>query len=344
MHGKRLKTSIRRMAAWIYYLSRTHLVHHRGKVTILLYHRVLSEEDLKKQFVQPGMYVLHDVFEKHMQFLKEHFQLISLRDLLDFRGSKPWDTRQRYCVITFDDGWLDNYLYAYPILKKYQIPATIFLTTALIGTRHWFWPDKLGYLLRYCCLASALEEQKEYIRALSARYGWLAELAVEPRIEQIDSIIELCKELPDEEIEECIETMRRVLGLELPHERVLLNWEEVEEMSQFGISFGSHSCTHRILTKLPRTEIRQEIEVSLHTLREKQINHIPVFCYPNGDYTPEIAQQVQAAGYEAAVGNRLGFGDDSPENPWGLRRMCVHNDISATMPLFAFHLSGLRHS
>jgi peptidoglycan/xylan/chitin deacetylase (PgdA/CDA1 family) len=343
MSGKHFKSSIRNMAAWAYYLVKMPLIHHRGKVMILLYHRVLSEPDLKQHFVQPGMYVLNDIFEKQIRFLIERFQIISFQDFLSFRESKTLDRSQRYCVITFDDGWLDNYLYAYPILKKYKIPATIFLTTAFIGTRHWFWPDKLGYLLRHYALVGALEEQNEYIRDISSRYSWLAKFTEKPCIEQIDSNIEMCKTLPDEEIDKCIETIREGLGLQSPDERILLNWEEIQDMSQHGISFGSHSCTHRILTKLPSGEIRKEIETSLHILREKTINHIPVFCYPNGDCNGEIIQLVKTAGYEAAVGNRFGYEDDSPQDLWKLRRIGIHNDITATIPLLVFHISGLRH-
>ena len=98
------------------------------------------------------MYVSKDVFEMQMQFLKEHFTVVSFGELLDLWTQKTYDQSKRYCVITFDDGWLDNYIYAYPVLKKYEIPATIFLPTAFVGTNKWFWPDKIGFILRHYLL------------------------------------------------------------------------------------------------------------------------------------------------------------------------------------------------
>jgi hypothetical protein len=150
MTKQQIKSSVRRGMAWIYHSSRHSLRHLKGKVSILAYHRVLSEKALGRDyFIQPGMYVRNDVFEKQMQFLTENFQIISLMELLNHWAEGTWDHGKRYCVITLDDGWLDNYVYAYPILRKYQIPATIFLPTALIGTNQWLWPDKMGYLLTH---------------------------------------------------------------------------------------------------------------------------------------------------------------------------------------------------
>ena len=113
-----LKSKIRRIAASVYYATGHLKTRLKGKVTILMYHRVLSEKELAQQYVQHGMYVLDNVFEKQMQFLKEHFQILSFIELLNLWKENKFDKSKRYCVITFDDGWLDNYIYAYPILKK----------------------------------------------------------------------------------------------------------------------------------------------------------------------------------------------------------------------------------
>src|SRR5262249_36518048 len=112
------KSTVRRGLASIYNLTGLCRARHRGKVLILMYHRVLPEAELQKRYVQPGMYVLNHVFEEHVQFLQEQFQVLSFNELLDHWNKKEWDPRRLYCVITFDDGWLDNYLYAYPILRE----------------------------------------------------------------------------------------------------------------------------------------------------------------------------------------------------------------------------------
>lgn len=117
--------------------------------------------------------------------------------------------------------------------------------------------------------------------------------------------------------------------------------EDIVEMSKNNISFGSHSCRHEILANISPEAARKEIEESLRVLREKRLNFVPVFCYPNGNHNPNIAGQVKAAGYEAAVTTHYGFEDASPRDIYGLKRIGIHNDISSTIPLFASRLSGL---
>jgi hypothetical protein len=96
--------------------------------------------------------------------------------------------------------------------------------------------------------------------------------------------------------------------------------------------------THAILTREDAGEVRRQIEDSLRTLRARQINHIPVFCYPNGDYTDEIAAVVTASGYAGAVCSQPGWEAATPRNLFAIRRIGVHNDIASTIPLFAFNL------
>jgi len=340
MIAEQVKLTIRQLMAWTYQISNHWLSHFQGKVVILNYHRVLSKKELDKRFVQPGMYVREDVFETQIQFLKDHFEILSFAELMNLWEEKKWDKGKRYCVLTFDDGWLDNYIYAYPILKTYGARATIFLPTSLVGTNHWFWPDRLSYLLEHYFSASVAPEQKEFMVSLLNRYPLMKELHEGKCSETIDSAIEMCKGLPEEEIHNFIKEISEAFGVGFPDDRVLINWDEVEEMSRYGISFGSHSSTHRILTKLPVKEIQKEIGDSLQTLRERKINDIPVFCYPNGNYNQEIIKQVKAAGYQAAMGTHFGFEDGIQRDLFGLKRINIHNDISATVPLFTFHMSG----
>ena len=292
-----------------------------------MYHRVVSEKEVKQSFIQPGMYVLKNVFERQVVFLKEHFEILSFSELLYLWSKKGLDQNKRYCIITFDDGWIDNYLYAYPILKKYSIPAMIFLPTEYIGTNEWFWFDKLGYLLSICQTSTYREKVLELL-PVATRNGK----------EWIDSVIEGIKIRNDKEIEQTIENISVRFNIKIPEDRRTLNWDEVKEMSNDGISFGSHSKTHRQLTRLSNDEIVEEIIGSLNILKEKKINHIPVFCYPNGDYNYEILRQVKKAGYSAAVSTRFGYEDSIPEEIFSLKRIGIHNDISSTIPLFIYRI------
>jgi peptidoglycan/xylan/chitin deacetylase (PgdA/CDA1 family) len=338
MIKQKMKSMVRQLVASGYYASHHFLKRLQGKTVIMMYHRVLSEKELNGHFIQPGMYVRDCVFEMHLQFLKQYFEILSFTELLELWGQRAWDASKRYCVITFDDGWLDNYLYAFPILKKYNVPATIFLPTALAGTNEWLWPDKISYLLWHYYRNGANRYFTGPIDLLRKKYPWLNN-NIENLGQRTDSIIEKCKGLSPADIDCILDDMKTALHIGFPESRVFLNWTEIEEMSKHNISFGSHSCSHNILTNISADEVRQEIEDSRRVLQTSDINYIPLFCYPNGNYTREIAEQVKQAGYGAAVSTRFGFEDNPPHYLFGLKRIGIHNDISSNRSLLAYRLS-----
>ena len=343
---KSIKSVIRQSLATVYFASNHFLRRLQGTVLFLMYHRVLSEKDLNRNVIQPGMYVQDDVFERQMEFLKDHFQILSLSELLGHWTEETSLQDKRYCVITFDDGWLDNYLYAYPILKRHNIPATIFLATALIGTNQWFWPEKVIYLLQHLSdsVLRAILNDSPDIQKLLFGSGNLSRNG-ERRIEWINSVVERCKTLPEEKILELIERIKTPCGLIFPDERLILSWQEVEQMSQNNITFGSHSCTHRILTRLPLNEVKKELEESLQVLLSKKLHHVPVFCYPNGEYNQEIQALVKGCGYQAGVTTQFGFQSyAAPQDYFRIKRIAVHNDVSLTIPLFLWRISGFEQA
>lgn len=106
----------------------------RDKALVLMYHRVLDDEAVPAD-IDPGMYVTRTAFERHLQYLREHHEVVDLDELLDWmKGVRT--TERPPCVITFDDGWLDNYTVAYPLLRKYGLPGTIFLISEKVGESH----------------------------------------------------------------------------------------------------------------------------------------------------------------------------------------------------------------
>jgi peptidoglycan/xylan/chitin deacetylase (PgdA/CDA1 family) len=324
MNVATLKAGVRRRLAEVYFRTGQLERRLRGKVVILTYHRVLPAEERARYYVQPGMYVAPDVFEAQMRFVKAHFEVLSLSGLLDAWAADHLNDATRYCVVTFDDGWRDNYTHAYPILRSLGIPATIFLATRFVGTDDWFWPDRLAYILE--------QRQRDRRRDDHGREGIETEIETE---------IDRWKALRAVDIEQRLELMRRDWGGALPRDRVFMSWDEIDEMGRHGVSFGSHSVSHAILTRETPGNIESELRASLAVLRDRGVNYVPVFCYPNGDYSAAIAEQVRSAGYRAAVSSDSGWERRRPENVFALHRVGVHNDVTATVPLFAFRLSGL---
>lgn len=341
MISRHIKPLARRAAGWLSQSSNHFNRQVQGKVLILMYHRVVSDHELARQFVQPGMYVHRDVFDSHIRFLKSRFDILPFAELLDRWRQGAWNRTRRYCVITFDDGWLDNYLYAYPVLRTHAVPATIFLSTGFIGTNHWFWPDELGYLLRHYYAGAGPGDGQRVRSASRRRRSGNGAQDASTLIERIDSAIEGQKAAPEADIRRFTAELSAALEVGLPDWRLLLNWDEIHEMSGHGISFGSHACSHRVLTTLSAEVVAQEVTDSLSALRDRALNYVPVFSYPNGDYTPAIADQVRAAGYQAAVTTRTGLEDCHPPDLFSLRRIGIHNDVARTPAALTFHISRL---
>jgi len=335
-----IKSALRYSSAWLYYYSNRFLSHLEGKVLILTYHRVLSREYAEKNFVQTGMYVYADIFEMHMLFVRKYFKIVSFNELIEIWHKGTWDKKARYCVVTFDDGWLDNYLYAFPILKGNSIPATIFLPTAFIGTAEWFWPEKIAYIFTAVCREGTVKAAQFHREFIGPHFPWLRELR-EFGYGYIDSVIENSKCADRAEIDRLINTLCEYLSLAIPRERLVLNWGEILEMSKEQISFGSHTMTHPILTSLPVSTVRHEAEGSWGAIMRSGANATPVFCYPNGDWSNEIVDVLKSLPYKAAVTTMYGLEEVVPTSRFALSRVGIHNGNSANLPLFAWHISGM---
>lgn len=335
----RLKSLVRQGVAGLYSHMPGCLSQLRGKVSILTYHRVIPLEDVHMQCVQPGMYVTPDMFERHLAFLSAEFQLISFSELLALWTTCRWDAMARYCVITFDDGWLDTYRHAWPALQRHRIPATVFLPTAFIETDRWFWPDRLGLIIQ-SHFREALPSRQDRFRRLVKNFPWLMLAADAFERGDTDAIVECWKVQPQEQIDACLEEWIAESQTAFPSQRVLMNWKEACEMSSGGVEFGSHSVSHRILTTLSQPDVAREAAESMAMLREKGLSPIPVFCYPNGNWSTLVADQVRAAGYRAATTTQFGHEEGKPASWFGIKRINMHQGIAYNESLLAFHLAG----
>ena len=309
-----------------------------------MYHRVLPEK--KTDGIQAGMYVKSKIFEAHLTFLKKHFKIISLSELFTYPPPPPLKKEEKkqkpWCILTFDDGWYDFYEYAFPLLKEFQAPATVFLPTDFIGTNKWFWTDRLAeiFLQKHKITPPIPPLVKGGLREVIEKLENLKG-SLESRLERA---IEILKAYREEEIEEILSALsvRRNIDQALPN-RAFLSWEELREMAQSGlISFGSHTATHRILTTLKDEEIWDELTRSKKKLIAEKVvdsSFIP-FSYPNGNYNEKIAKMVKEAGYSLAVTTENGwnhFGSD----PFTLKRIGIHQDISYTEAMFGCRIINL---
>ena len=312
---------------------------HRAKngYLILMYHRIIRPEDSVVP-LQPGMYVTPATFKLHLAFLKRYYSIISLDQLIDIlHGGNDNSGKKPLCAITFDDGWLDFHRHAFPLLKKFQTQATVFLPTNYIGTHKWFWTDRLAFLLHQIrkndIKSTAL--QSPTARQIMALHG------------SIDNIIEksthLLKAHPADIIEGTIDDLQSAIDLEfLPRNRSFINWQEARDMKNSGlVSFGSHTVNHAILTNVTDEQLQMELRQSMETLILEQTvdrNFIP-FCYPNGNHNSHIDHCVESAGYRAGLTTEMGWNGPNA-SPFTLKRIGVHQDITFDPAMFGCRIAG----
>lgn len=304
---------------------------HRGsghpRIWILMYHRILPETDPRYVLEEPGMVVKPDTFRMHLDVVSRYFKIFPLGEWLERRNNGQ-ALPPKSCAITFDDGWRDNYDYAFPILKETQFPVTLFAVSHMIGTARNFWPNRVSRLLG---------ESPEYLKSIP----WLApHLDTSgpgtPDRDQRSAIIESLKIHPDQQISEWLDKMDPHLNAP----PALMNWDQLREMTSSGlVDVGSHTCSHcRLDAHIDPALIRREVRDSKIRLQEQLSRPVRLFCYPNGDYD---ADAVRAVGehYDAAVTTHRGINSASKLKPYELLRIGIHEERCSTEARFASRLA-----
>lgn len=261
------------------------------QVAVLLYHHIGTKKD---DFLLNRIPTLE--FERQMRYLKDSYEIISLKKLHDYLIEKK-SLPRRVAVVTFDDGYKDNYTEAFPILKEYGIPATIFLTTGHIETNNVFWWNVIGYVL------SNTKEKKIEL----GEFGTIESPLKDCMYFSLRNTYQKFKKISEEKKKKMIELLIQESGVEVPKDLgkgLMLSWDNIREMNEQGIEFGAHTITHPILTNVPLDQAKLEIVESKKTIEQKLGESVTSFCYPNGfssDYNSNIIQILKDNGFLCAV-------------------------------------------
>jgi len=258
----------------------------KSSITVISYHRVTNTEEPDFPYYRGGS-ISPDMFKRHMAFVGEHYSVISLKQLIDFVQNAA-TLPPRPLLITFDDGYLDNYIHAYPVLREFDFPAVVFLMTGAINGSVEPWWEQCSYFFHLTCLDSAtlpLIGERTFARKTD-------------RIKVCEELIDALKEVSEEEKLSTLTQVRTVLGVE-PSDREspsFMTWEQIREMEENGIAFQPHTVTHPILTRVSTLRASQEIRDSLHEILQQTQQKSYAFAYPNGgkhDYNEQIIQALR---------------------------------------------------
>ena len=302
-----------------------------GRALVLMYHRLREDGECLDPFYSEGFRLSVNSFEHQMRHLKKHYTVISLDRLVaSLMGEESLPTNA--IAITFDDGYRDTYTLAYPILKKYRLPATVFLATGFVGTGELLWYDRVAYLLHQTRCETLTLNGTSYSLCTSSE-----------RRDAAKRITECFKKISEEQKCELLNDLQRICGVKVDWSdfQLALTWEEVREMARNGITFGAHTVTHPILTRVPLDIAEAEILESKLTIEKKIGKPVGLFAYPNGqplDFDEEIEGLVEPLGFKAAFTTINGL-IEATANPFSMKRVCV--DSRDTPSIFKARLAGL---
>lgn len=285
-------------------------------VMVLYYHRINSPEtDINLLSVSQSQ------FAQQMKFLKKNYIMLRFEDdwsLLDGPGA----------VITFDDGYLDNYENALPILEELEIPATIFVSTGTMNQNHELWWDELEHLL----LADSDIPEKFHLKDETFEYTWSTD-TYEMRINCYRSLHFLMKN--------CISVVRRNKWFDqlwewrkMPpyarHSHLTVNDSICRELAASKyITIGAHTVSHPALAKLSAREQKQEISLSVEYLSQLLSQKVDMFSYPFGawgrDFNQETVAVCQELGIRKAASTIKGLWHAGDNNGYAIPRNCVRN-------------------
>jgi peptidoglycan/xylan/chitin deacetylase (PgdA/CDA1 family) len=250
----------------------------RGRY-VISYHRIISAEQAAGEWVHNSMWISPETFEAQIRWMLEIGEIAPYSRIMDFGVPNELPL----FAITFDDGWRDNYENALPIINRYDIDAIVFLATSAMEDGSLIWPEDLTIKTRCSTQSHPEHEVRRSLQTLTYNLpGHYPKGALQ---EQVEWTIEALKTIDDAERTERIAAYYESLGLpRAPLSGYMMTWNEARVMLKAGVSFGSHTHTHRICSQSSPEEIETELVLSREAIRSNLRTEVDAFAYPNARY------------------------------------------------------------
>lgn len=299
----------------------------RPALLALTYHRIGSAAGCE---YDAGVYSAHaDSFCEQVDFLRRHYPVLTLDEALAAL-KRPSGLRTSSILLTFDDGYRDNYSVAFPLLKSMGVQATFFLPTCLVGTNALAWWDQIAYTVRHARryrfrVAENMQEidltRMNADQAIMRILRWFKSDGPARPAALVTAVAAAC----DGPVRQCAPDPQFV------------SWEEAKEMLEGGMALGSHTHSHRLLGRLTPEEQMEDVVQSRDVFRQKLGVAPRVIALPCGSSSLETPSILARAGYEAAFTTRCGVNLPEVWNFYSLRRIPV--DRNTTLPLFRLRVA-----
>ncbi len=310
-------------------------------IRILAYHKIENNE-----FDDLNMSIPVSDFEIQIKYLSKNYHVISLLDFLSSIQTRK-KIKKNSVVITFDDGYKDNYTNAFSIVKKYNVPITIFLTVAPISTGQALWYEAIVHLIKNSLIEGA--DLSDY------GIGNITLKSLSDKQAAIYQIVNKAKTMPQNQRQNLIDYLKKNLTTKDNKNQnddhlksLMLSWDEIREMKNHGVTFGAHTMSHPILTQIPIETAEIEIKKSKEIIEKELGEKISLFTYPNGgpeDFNEDIVDIIRKNGFVCACSLISGV-VKTGDNLFTLKRIGIDKDFIGkkkiiTKALFATEMAGI---
>jgi peptidoglycan/xylan/chitin deacetylase (PgdA/CDA1 family) len=305
-----------------------------SSLVVLNYHRI---GDARQTPYDSGIFsCTTEELNWQIEWLKRGFSIVTLDQALEIVHGRSTPA-QNCALLTFDDGYLDNYQQAFGVLRKQQVSGTFFLPTAFVGTRMLPWWDQVAFIVK------SSNKKQVY---LSFPKPLALDITESHRLRSIRQILLLFKKVKATDTELFLDELAKACESKRvtdDMERCFLNWDEAREMKRAGMDFGSHTHTHTILSKLSYEEQVEEMETSKAVLERELGISTGVLAYPVGTPDTFSADSIKAlgnTGYHTAFSFYSGVNRPGHIQPFDVLRANIHHESKASFRLRVALLAG----
>ncbi len=272
-----------------------------GLGSIFMFHRVCPRSSKPRIRGNAGLEVTPEYLENAILFLRQNnYEIVSLvRAALILNGAR---IKKKFAVFTFDDGYADNYLHAYPILKKHSVPFTIYVTTHL--------PDGEAILWWYLLEDLVLKEKKINFKINDQYYQYSCS-SLREKDWAYHEIHKIILNGPSNQLNQRIRQVFENYDMSFQEKtsQLSLTWQQIREMSEDPlVEIGAHTIHHEALNKLSEEEVQKEMEGSRDIIQSKIDQKVEHFCYPFGTRN-EVGERefriAQQCGFKTSTTTRI---------------------------------------
>src|SRR2546422_3909083 len=292
---------------------------------VLTYHRVADPKD--GLALNPFLIsATPATFARQMRYLAEHYHVVAMEDVLR-AVEQGVHLPSRSILLTFDNAYCDFGEIAWPILKRYRLPVTLFVPTAYPEHPDWaFWWDRLYRAVAYTSLTELHDTPLETLPLDTASH----------RQDSLRKMQDYVKTFPHQEAMVLVDEICARLGEKQTDQMSVLNWDQLRQLAKEGVTLGAHTRTHPIMTQLPSAQIYEEIVGAQQDLKREVGNVLPIFSYPSGSHDDVVVSILKKEGFLLAFTTLDGQNDLNSADLLRLRRTNISRRTS--LPIFRLRL------